>query len=224
MADGTECLISKKMVSQLPLNAWYLKNGVAYTDEADVLAWIPPDSRSDGLKVRIGLVDYEFKADKTTLQAVYYANDQTASEVPIVDASTLYDADNVEDALAEVKTQANATDAIIEGLTGVDQTNFTINLGAYSTVAERVSGGATYNFDPTGWTLAANSTVNLLITHPLTGRKVSSVKVWEIDGADERELDPFNSAYSGCLVNLVTCLIEGLAPTPLAIRIEIIIP
>jgi hypothetical protein len=222
---GTEKVIGILMKTQRPLNELYLNEGVAWADEAAVLAGIPSVSRSDGLKVRIGLVDYEFMADLATLQAVSYANDQTASEVPIVDAGDLFDAANVEDALAEVKSQVNATDAAIAALgSGTLQTTFSIRLGAYSTVSARVATATVTTDYPTGWTIEANSTVNLLVTHNLTVRKVSSVNVWEIDGANERLLKPFEAAYSGCLVNLATCLIEGLAPTTLAIRIEITIP
>jgi hypothetical protein len=170
------------------------------------------------LKVRIGLVDYEFKADLATLQAVAYANDQTAAEVPIADAGSLFVAENVEAALAEVKTQANATDAVITGLgTGTDQTCFRVDLDT-----ARVAGATETTDYPTGWELAASSVYNLLVTHTLTGRKLSNVNVFEIDGANERLLKPFESAYSGVLCNGLTVLIEGLAPVALALRIELI--
>lgn len=221
MATGTQKVIGFAMTTQRPLNEYYLNEGVAWVDEAAVLAGIPSGSRSDGMQVKIGTDLYWFKADLSTLEKVPVDAATTAASVAITDSGDLYTSTDVEAALAEVKTQANATDAEIAALTGGEQTNFTINLGAYSSVAARVAAATETTDYPTGWVLAANSTVNLLITHTLTGRKVSGVNVWEIDGANERLLTPFSSAYSGVLVNGLTCLIEGLAPTLLAIRIEI---
>jgi hypothetical protein len=223
MATGTECLIGKKMVAQRPLNEWYLNEGVAWVDEAAVLAGIPSGSRSDGMFVKIGLVLYWFKADLTTLEVVPFTAAQTAALTSLLDTAALYDADNVEDALAEVKAQANATDAAITALGTIGQSVYTIDLTTASdSVAARVAGATETTDYPTGWVLAANATVNLLITHTLTGRKLAGCNIFEIDGSDERLLEYFSSAFSGILCNGLTVLIEGLAPVDLALRIELI--
>ena len=96
-----------------------------------------------------------------------------------------------------------------------------ITLPAAASVAARVAAASAPTNYPTGWTLAANSTVNLLITHTLTGKKIASVTVYEIDSPGERLLVPFGSAFTGVLGNATTVLIEGLAPTTLALRIEL---
>lgn len=94
-----------------------------------------------------------------------------------------------------------------------------ILLSASADVATRISGGATI---PDGWSVAADSTVNLVITHTLTGRKIAFVNVFEIDGADERLVKPFEDAYSGILANGLTIKLEGLDTLALPLRIELI--
>ena len=94
-----------------------------------------------------------------------------------------------------------------------------ILLSASSDVATRISGGATI---PSGWSVAADSGVNLLITHTLTGRKIVDVKVFEIDGDNERMIKPFEDAYSGILANGLTVKLEGLDTVALPLRIELI--
>jgi hypothetical protein len=217
---GTEKVIGFKTMSQRPLNEWYLNNGVAWVDEAAVLAGIPSGSRSEFMFVNIAGVLYWFLADLTTLEAVTVSNLQDAEQVAIDDTGGLYDADNVEDALAEVMAYAVTVASSIPS--DITQTVYSIDLTAQTTVAARVVAATETTDYPTGWTLAANSTTNLLITHTLTGRKIAAVNVFEIDGSDERLLVPFDAAYSGILVNGATVLIEGLAPTILAIRIELI--
>jgi len=217
---GTEKVIGFKTMSQRPLNEWYLNNGVAWVDEAAVLAGIPSGSRSEFMFVNIAGVLYWFLADLTTLEAVTVSNLQDAEQVAIDDTGGLYDADNVEDALAEVMAYAVTVASSIPS--DITQTVYSIDLTAQTTVAARVVAATETTDYPTGWTLAANSTTNLLITHTLTGRKIAAVNVFEIDGSDERLLVPFDAAYSGILANGATVLIEGLAPTILAIRIELI--
>jgi hypothetical protein len=217
---GTEKVIGFKTMSQRPLNEWYLNNGVAWVDEAAVLAGIPSGSRSEFMFVNIAGVLYWFLADLTTLEAVTVSNLQDAEQVAIDDTGGLYDADNVEDALAEVMAYAVTVASSIPS--DITQTVYSIDLTAQTTVAARVVAATETTDYPTGWTLAANSTTNLLITHTLTGRKIAAVNVFEIDGSDERLLVPFDAAYSGILTNGATVLIEGLAPTILAIRIELI--
>jgi len=173
--------------------------------------------------VKIDTELWWFKADLTTLEKVPIDAATTAENVAITDTSELYDATEVETAFAEIMNKHNVLqEEVTEMGVGTLQTSFTINLTAQSSVAVRVA-AATETIDyPTGWTLSANSSVNLLVTHNLTGRKVSFVNVFEIDGSNERLLQPFSSAYSGILVNGLTVLIEGLAPTLLAVRIEIL--
>ena len=224
MATGTVRVIGNIMATQRPLDEHYLNEGAPWATTAAALAGIPSGSRSPGKPVNVAGVLYWFNTAMTDLVTVFSASTPTASDVAIVDSGGLYDATEVEAALAEVKAQADATDVAIAALgDGAIQVTYAIRLGAYSTVAARVAAATVTTDYPTGWTLAANSTVNLLVTHNLTGRKVAAVNVFEIDGANERLLKPFEAAYSGCLVNGLTVLIEGLAPTVLAIRIEIIV-
>ena len=208
------------MQTQRPLDEHYLNEGSDWADVATALAGIPSGSRSSGKLVMIAGVLYKFKSNLTELEI---ATGQTtlASAITIADSGVLYGAGNVEDALAEVKTQANALQTAVENLGTVGQTVYTVTLPASGTVAGRVSGAVSGTNYPTGWTLAADSSVNLLITHTLTGRKIASVNVFEINGSDERLLVPFSSAYTGVLNNGLTVKIEGIAPTTLALRIEL---
>ena len=219
---GTEKSIGFKMASQRPLNELFLNEGAPWADEAEVLAGIDIAFRSPGLLVNIDSVLYWFDEGLTTLSTVYTSSAPDAVDVPITDTGGLYDATEVEAALAEVMTAHNALQAEVDGFgTGTEQTLFRINLTAQSTVAARVAAATETTDYPTGWVLAASSVVNLLVTHTLTGRNIASVQVWEIDGATERLLVPFSSAFSGVLGNTsaTTVLIEGLAPTVKAIRI-----
>ena len=220
---GTPIVIGFSPSTQRPIQETYLNEATAWADEAAVLAGIPIGSRSDGLTVKIGLVEYWFLADLTTLQVKSTSTLQTAAEVAITDTGTLFVAEDVEAALAEVKTQVNASDAAIAAIGTVGQYVYTILLDvANKVVATRIAGAHETADYPTGWVLTVGSTVNLLVTHTLTGRKCAAVNVFEIDGSNERLLTPFNSAYTGILCNGLTVLIEGLAPVDLGIRIEMI--
>lgn len=222
-ATGTECLIGKKMVSQRPLNEWYLNEGVAWADEAEVLAGIPSGSRSDGLVVKIGLLPYWFMADLTTLELVPITPTLTAALTTLTDAGDLYTAEQLEDAMAEIMGYAMSLDIDIAALATINKVPYRIDFDtASASVAARIAGATETTDYPTGWVLTVDSTVNLLITHTLTGRKVAAVNVFEIDGSDERLLVPFSSAYTGILANGLTVKIEGLAPVALALRIELI--
>lgn len=222
MATGTDCVIGKKMVSQRPLNEWYLNEAVAWADESEVLAGIPIGSRSPGMLLKIGTELWWFKDDLTTLEKIPFSGTTIASLINILDAASIYDSTNVEDALQEVMGELLSLETVVSNLDGT-QTTFRIDLNtASSSVAARVAGATETTDYPTGWTLAANSVYNLLVTHNLTGRKLSSINIFEIDGANERLLPGFGAAYSGVLCNGLTVLVEGLAPTDLAIRIELI--
>ena len=100
----------------------------------------------------------------------------------------------------------------------------TITLPASSDVATRVAGAVVGTDYPTGWTLAADSVTNLLITHTLTGRKIVDVKVFEIDGNNEDAIKPFENAYSGFRGNAVndTVIIYGLDTEAIPLRIELL--
>lgn len=222
MATGTQKVIGFIMAAQRPLDEHYLNEGVTWASTAEALAGIPSGSRSPFKLINVAGALYWFLADKSTLQAVTVATLQNAVDVPITDAGDLYDATEVEAALAEVMTYALSLEATITGLGTVRQSVFSINLGAYSSVAARVAAASAPTNYPTGWTIAANNTVNLMVMHDVTGRKLAGVNVYEINGSDERLLVPFSSAYTGILCNGSTVLIEGLAPTTLALRIEIL--
>ena len=145
--------------------------------------------------VNVDSVLYWFEDDLTTLSTVFSVSTPVAADVTIADTGGLYDATNVEDALAEVMAQVDATDAAVAALDG-EQTTYRIDLTAQSTVAARVAAATETTDYPTGWVLAANASVNLLVTHTLTGRKLSSINIFEIDGSNERLLKPFEAAFS----------------------------
>lgn len=213
MTIGTETIIGMLMTTQRPLNEWYMNSAVPWADEAEVLAGIPIGSRHEGLKVRILTADYEFAADLTTLNP---ANSQTAEETSIADAGDIFDSDNVEDALQEVKLIADANATAI-GLLKV--TTYKMNLPA-GNLATKVAGAT---FVPAAWaTVAVDNSVNALLTHTLTGRKPVLVKVWEIDGSNERLTKDFEDAFSGFLATATTVNVEGINPTALALRVEFI--
>ena len=219
---GTPLVIGFIPATQRPIEEYYLNETVAWTDEAEALSGIPLESRSDGMTVKIGLVEYWFLADLTTLELKSNSNQQTAVEVPITDAGDLYDATEVETALQEVMSYANTIAADVAALAIIQQVVYTINFTEPDkSVAARVSHAIETEDYPTGWTLAANLTYNLLITHTLT-RKLAAVNIFEIDGTAQRLLVPFSSSFTGVLCDGYTILIEGIAPVDLAVRIELI--
>lgn len=223
MSTGTNKLIGFLMATQRPLDEHYLNEGVAWATVAEALAGIPSGSRSPYKLVNIAGVLYWFKSNLTELEAVTAASMQTAAEVAIEDIQELFEAEDVETALAEVKSQANATDTAVSAMTGLAPEIYMIKLPAAASVESRIAAAVETTDYPTGWVLADNDVVDLLITHTLNNRKVAGVNVWEVDGENERLLVPFSSAYSGCLVNGLTLLIEGLAPKNIALRIEIFV-
>jgi len=217
---GTEKSIGFLMKSQRPLNEWYLNDGVAWVDEAAVLAGIDIAYRHPGMPMKIGLYPYWFKDDKTTLERIPVAVIAAALDITITDAADIYTATNVEDALAEVMGYAMSLEIEIAALSNLKQNHYPINLGAYASVADRVSHATETTDYPTGWVLAASG-VNLLVTHNLTGRKISSVNVFETDSGIERLCKPFSEAYAGISINGMVITIEGLNPEVLALRIEL---
>jgi len=113
-------------------------------------------------------------------------------------------------------------DTEITRLLGVKQNIYTLLLEASSDVATRLVGLIEGTDYPTGWTLAADSGVNLLVTHTLTGRKIVDVKVWEIDGSDETLAKPFSDGYAQIVGNGLTVNIVGLDTLAVALRVELI--
>jgi len=114
------------------------------------------------------------------------------------------------------------SDTEITRLSTVRQIPYKIELPANSTVAGRVLGWSGTG-ETTGWVLAAAGGLgkDLSITHNLVGRKITEVTVQSVDGTRERFLKPFYTAYSGAYGDGSVVMIEGLAPTPLAIRINL---
>lgn len=123
--------------------------------------------------------------------------------------------------VAKVTGKSLIDDSEITRLSSVKQNVYTIYLNASSDVATRLSGLVEGTDYPTGWTLSADSAVNLLITHTLTGRKLASVNIFETDGSNERLAKPFSDAYSGVLNGSTTVLIEGLDTLAVDLRIEL---
>ena len=102
---------------------------------------------------------------------------------------------------------------------------YKILLSASADVATRISGGCDISLNGdaiTDWTITADSVYNLLITHTLAGRKIAFVNVFEIDGANERMIKPFEDAYAGIVSNGLAIKIEGLDTVALPLRIELI--
>jgi hypothetical protein len=220
MATGTSKVIGFLMASQRPLDEHYLNEGVAWASTGDALAGIPLGSRSPYKLLNIAGALYWFKADLTTLEAVTVASMQGAADVAIEDIALQYAAENVEDALAEVMAAVNSIIAEIGGFSGVIQQVYRIDLGA-GTLAARIAAAVEVTNYPLGWVLSQDGS-GLLITHTLTGRKISGINIYEIDGTEERLLVPFYSAYSGVVGGTLSVLIEGIAPTTLPIRIELL--
>jgi len=222
MATGTEKVIGFLMKSQRPLDEWYLNDGVAWADNAAALAGIPSGSRSPFKLINVNGTLSWFLADLTTLEAVTISSIQNAAGVSFADAGELYDAENVEDALAEVMSALNTLADSIGVTPTVNKNVFPITFGAYSSVSDRVTNAVETTNYPTDWILTASDGTNLSIVHNLTGRKLSTVNIWEIDGTTERSLPNFSQAYTGLTLTGSTIIIEGLAPTLLAIRISLL--
>jgi len=218
MATGTQVVIGFFPASASPVDERYLNETVAWADEAAVLAGIPIGKRHDGLTVRIGVKDYNFLADLTTL--VEKRNTiQRAVDVPIDDTGDLFDATEVETALAEVKTLADANAAAIAAL-GTSKSNPYQILMPAGNIATKIAGAT---FAPTGWaTIAQSGDYDAIITHTLTDRKVGFVNVFETDSGDRLLSFDKGTSYTGILGGATTVKIEGLAPTSLPIRVELI--
>lgn len=109
----------------------------------------------------------------------------------------------------------------LEQFASAQQTVFSINLPAASSIYDRIQGATSE--DMNGWTLTEISgTKHININHGL-GRRVASVTVCSVDGTEERRLIPGNTAYMNWYTtdenNLV---IETLCQAPIQIVIYIV--
>ena len=146
--------------------------------------------------------------------------DQNASQVLIADAAEYYVAENVEDALAEVKQIADQNKVDLSKTPYLEE----ITLPAYTSVALRCSNAVEGDDYPTGWILSVgDSEYDLKIVHNLNKNCVD-VKVWEVNGdSSERSLPDCSAAYTGKLQpSKNEILIEGLTQDNLALRIDLI--
>ena len=111
-------------------------------------------------------------------------------------------------------------DTDIAKIANIKTNPYEINLPS-GNLTTKISGAT---FSPAGWgTIALSGDSNALITHTLTGRKVCFVNVFEIDGSAERLLSfDKGTAYTGVVGGATTVLVEGIAPTLLAARVEFI--
>ena len=216
--------IGFKSTTGRPIQEAYLNNNVPWASEAEALAGIDIGLRHKFMPLIIVDQLYWFKADCTTLEPVTFPATVKAEDVTLADLAGIFDAENVEDALAEVMGFANALYIIIQDLLKLKQNPYTINFTSSSgSVATRISAAIETTDYPTGWTLEVDDTYNLLVTHNLTGRKIADIKVFEINGSAERMLSfDRGTAYTGVVGNGLTVLIEGFAPNPLPMRVELI--
>ena len=147
--------------------------------------------------------------------------DQIASTVPILDVDELYDAENVEDALKEVKEIADEAYSIAIQSARV----IPIYLPAYAAVNQRCSNAVEGTDYPNGWVLSTGaSEYDLKIVHGLS-KNIVDVKVFEINAdTTERMLPSFSAAYTGLLQNSTNeILVEGLTQDLLPLRLELIL-
>lgn len=120
-------------------------------------------------------------------------------------------------------TDNNFTDAYKNKLDSLNNIVFKISLPAASDVATRIASLVAGTDYPTGWTLAVDSGVNLVVTHNLgSSRYLIDVKVWETESG-LRLAKPFSDAYSGILVNGSSMTIEGLDTLAVPLRIDLLI-
>jgi len=217
--SGTPITQGFYTITQRPIDEAYLNNAVPWVDIATALAGIPVGVRYSGQQINVAGVVHIFSTDLTTLTPLSVSTDQTAIEVPITDSGDFFEATEVENALQEIGSSL----AVLTAQSSVFKQNvFTLLLNSSSDVATRLVGLIEGTDYPTGWTLAPDSSVNLLITHTLTGRKIASVNVWEIDGSNETLAKPFSDGYAQIIGNGLTVKIAGLDTLAVALRVELI--
>lgn len=195
-----------------PIQETYLDNAVAWISEAAALAGIDEGARHPFMPLVIGTTLYWFLADKTTLEPITLASVQAAIDVLITDTAEIYDALNVEDALAEVMAYAMSLDIAIAALPILPIME-TINLPAAANLVAKVAAAAETTDYPTGWTLEVTDGVNLTITHGL-GKEIDHVTVKKVVGAVKKILKPYSTAYSDVSATTTSILvIEGIDPS-----------
>lgn len=120
----------------------------------------------------------------------------------------------------KVTGESLIADAEKTRLLGVKVNPYQINLPA-GNITTKIAGAT---FLPVGWaTIAQSGDYDAIITHTLTGRKVGPVTVFETDSGYDVWLSAEKGmAYTGYKGNATTVKIEGLAPTTLPVRIELI--
>lgn len=206
-------------------NEHYLKDGFPYVDEADVLANFPLADRSVFDKVNIDGVDYWFNPDVNTLKpyvGVLALADGSITPPKFADmpAKTIYYNKEAFASIPQINTLAQLKIDLGINNTNVKQTLYEITMPAGDLVTKVA--GAVFT-DSTWGAVSQSGDYDALVSHNLTGRKISFVNVFEIDAGNERMLSfDKGTAYSGILGIGDTVLIEGLAPTLLPIRIELI--
>lgn len=215
---GTPKEIGFYITSQTPdIDERSFKDGVPYASISDVLATLPLISRAKYLTVNIAGVEYWFSTDELdTLTIKNTASSANAVDISITDSGDLFDATNVEDALAEVMGYAMSIDialAAAVGSIGAVPGQYSINLPAAATLADKIA-AATAGVDyPTGWVLSATDSINLTITHNL-GKEIDHVTVKKVVGSVKTILRPYSTAYSEVKATSTNVLvIEGIDPT-----------
>lgn len=145
----------------------------------------------------------------------------------ILGKPALYGQDEVDALLLakvdKVTNKSLIAESEITRLLGVKQNVYTLYLAASSDVATRLLGLIEGTDYPSGWTLAADSGVNLLVSHNLIDRHIVDVKVWENTGSGWRLLSfDKGTSYTGIINNGLDVLIEGFAPNGLPMKVYLI--
>lgn len=111
-------------------------------------------------------------------------------------------------------------DTEIARLLTIKSNPYQINMPA-GNITTKIAGAT---FSPAGWaTIAQSGDYDAIITHTLTGRKARFVNIFEVNGSDENLLSfDKGTAYTGITNNGLTTKIKGLAPTTLAINVNLI--
>lgn len=146
-----------------------------------------------------------------TIDADAYLKGADATDVPLSSGQTEFVADNVEDALVEVKNDAATSPGTV----------ISVHLPSAGTVQGRIDlaqSGVDY---PAGWVLTIGvSDVDLNINHGL-GKRVANVTVFSISG-DEEQLLLDTAAHNGITtLDINNLLIQSLATVTSAIKIYI---
>ncbi len=113
--------------------------------------------------------------------------DQNASGVPITDEDEIFEAENVEDALKELKESIDSVSGAIKKIP--------VKLPSGKSVQERVENAVEGTDYPTGWVLTASGT-DLIIEHNL-GEDVSNITVFSYVDSTTTQMKMGSAAYTG---------------------------